>query len=268
MIMRFRPANIRLINRRSNLPRLLLALSSGKSKNNDNDKNNPTYSAGLTGSLHIRANIIRSLVKALGSSAQIRRARFEFRLDKSGAASDDSGVANAKAREYLEKKRGDLLIWGQVLAVSPPILEIRFASAPHDSSNSKRFICDERLELPTEYGVHLGAAIAAMAYSYAAPVQSSGRFVTDTLISASEKLAKLVEEQTLRITDEERALLLYAYAVAEETIGYHREDNLRLSRAIKTYRKLSDIWTSRWVRRDAHRARQRVHHKHLIVQHG
>ncbi len=35
MIMRFRPANIRLINRRSNLPRLLLALSSG---NNDNNK--------------------------------------------------------------------------------------------------------------------------------------------------------------------------------------------------------------------------------------
>ena len=54
MIMRFRPANIRLINRRSNLPRLLLALSSGKSKNNDNDRNNPIDSAGLTGSLHIR----------------------------------------------------------------------------------------------------------------------------------------------------------------------------------------------------------------------
>jgi hypothetical protein len=54
MIMRFRPANIRLINRRSNLPRLLLALSSGKSKNNDNNKNNPIDSAELTGSLHIR----------------------------------------------------------------------------------------------------------------------------------------------------------------------------------------------------------------------
>ncbi len=42
--MRFRPANIRLINRRPNLPRLLLALSSNNSnnKNNDNDKNNPT----------------------------------------------------------------------------------------------------------------------------------------------------------------------------------------------------------------------------------
>src|SRR5215467_12232472 len=51
MIMRFRPANIRLINRRSNLPRLLLALSS---KNNDKDKSNPTDSRILTRSLHIR----------------------------------------------------------------------------------------------------------------------------------------------------------------------------------------------------------------------
>ena len=54
-IMRFRPANIRLINRRSNLPRLLLALSSEDGKNNDNDKSNPTDVLELTGSLHIRA---------------------------------------------------------------------------------------------------------------------------------------------------------------------------------------------------------------------
>ena len=52
MIMRFRPANIRLINRRLKLPRLLLALSSRKRK--DNYKN-PTDFAVLTGSLHIRA---------------------------------------------------------------------------------------------------------------------------------------------------------------------------------------------------------------------
>ncbi len=47
--MRFRPANIRLINRRLNLPRLLLALSSTNGKSNDNDKINPTDSQGLTG---------------------------------------------------------------------------------------------------------------------------------------------------------------------------------------------------------------------------
>ena len=55
-IMRFRPANIRLINRRSNLPRLLLALFSINGKSNDNDKNNPTDVQRLTGSLHIRAD--------------------------------------------------------------------------------------------------------------------------------------------------------------------------------------------------------------------
>jgi hypothetical protein len=49
MIMRFRPANIRLINRRSNLPRLLLALSSKEETNNDNDKSNPTDVQRLTG---------------------------------------------------------------------------------------------------------------------------------------------------------------------------------------------------------------------------
>jgi hypothetical protein len=58
-IMRFRPANIRLINRRSNLPRLLLALSSKNGK--DNNKNNPTDEQELTGSLHIRAFSIHVL---------------------------------------------------------------------------------------------------------------------------------------------------------------------------------------------------------------
>jgi hypothetical protein len=51
MIMRFRPANIRLINRRQNLPRLLLALSSAKETNND--KSYPTNLQHLTWSLHI-----------------------------------------------------------------------------------------------------------------------------------------------------------------------------------------------------------------------
>ena len=71
MIMRFRPANIRLINRRSNLPRLLLALSSGKSKNNDNDKNNPIDSAGLTGSLHIRPTHSTNLRHSLNAKCRI-----------------------------------------------------------------------------------------------------------------------------------------------------------------------------------------------------
>jgi hypothetical protein len=53
MIMRLRHANIRLINRRSNLPRLLLDLPSENRKSNN--KNKPIDAQVLTGSLHIRA---------------------------------------------------------------------------------------------------------------------------------------------------------------------------------------------------------------------
>jgi hypothetical protein len=42
MIMRFQPANIRLINRRSSLPRLLLALPSKNDTSNRNGKNTAT----------------------------------------------------------------------------------------------------------------------------------------------------------------------------------------------------------------------------------
>jgi len=65
MIMRFRPANIRLINRRSLLPRLLLALSSRKDKNNCKD--NHTEFAALTRSLHIRAIHSSRFSRALAS---------------------------------------------------------------------------------------------------------------------------------------------------------------------------------------------------------
>jgi hypothetical protein len=46
-IMRFRPANIRLINRRSNLPRLLLALSSKKRQKQQQRQKQPQACAGV-----------------------------------------------------------------------------------------------------------------------------------------------------------------------------------------------------------------------------
>jgi len=58
--MRFRPANIRLINRRQNLPRLLLALSSQKETNNN--KTTPQIRSGLTGHsisvFHVQVGVI------------------------------------------------------------------------------------------------------------------------------------------------------------------------------------------------------------------
>src|SRR5215469_12514781 len=76
MIMRFRPANIRLINRRSKLPRLLLALYSEKGKGNY--KNKPTDHADLTRSLHIRATRSSSEAAPLGTpQVGTRRLRIQ-----------------------------------------------------------------------------------------------------------------------------------------------------------------------------------------------
>ena len=61
--MRFRPANIRLINRRPNLPRLLLPLSSTNDKSKDNNKNNPIDVHRLTGH-SISGNLCTSLQPA------------------------------------------------------------------------------------------------------------------------------------------------------------------------------------------------------------
>jgi hypothetical protein len=58
--MRFRSANIRLSNRRSNPPRLLLTPFFKNGKNNHNDKNNPTDVQASTGLLHICASPIQS----------------------------------------------------------------------------------------------------------------------------------------------------------------------------------------------------------------
>jgi hypothetical protein len=69
MTMRFRPANIRLINRRSNLPRLLLALSSINGKSND--KNNTTNVQGLTG--HSISGRLSGLIQRVLHSPAARR---------------------------------------------------------------------------------------------------------------------------------------------------------------------------------------------------
>src|SRR5271155_5553110 len=76
MIMRFRPANIRLINRRSKLLRLLLALSSGKE--NSNHQNKPTDLTRLTRSLHIRPKHLSTGLDHSSCSPEAKLFNIEF----------------------------------------------------------------------------------------------------------------------------------------------------------------------------------------------
>ena len=95
--MRFRPANIRLINRRSNLPRLLLALCSINGKSKDNDKNNPTVVQELTGSLHISEGLLNKEVQFLSKPYTRRELarKIRFVLSEGSFPQKEEG-SNAK----------------------------------------------------------------------------------------------------------------------------------------------------------------------------
>ena len=87
--MRFRPANIRLINRRSKLLRLLLALSSGKE--NANHQNNPTDLAQLTRSLHIRPMCSSNHPDGSMSSASGRKTGYSEPWYQQNPSDDEPG---------------------------------------------------------------------------------------------------------------------------------------------------------------------------------
>jgi hypothetical protein len=70
--MRFRPANIRLINRRSNLPPTAAGPVLEQRQKQQRRQNNPMGAQELTGSLHIRA--LSGLILRTGIVCQIDRA--------------------------------------------------------------------------------------------------------------------------------------------------------------------------------------------------
>ena len=190
-----------------------------------------------------RTNIIRSLERELGKSAEILRARIELRSEESGNAADDAVSADRKAQRYLSKNKGDLMIWGQVMSGPPEVVELRFASPAHNSSQQRRFSYDDKFELAADIGPGLGEILAALAVVYAIPVQRFGQFVADVLLPIAKKLEVLVSSIPKSMRPEDRALLIYSYAKIEEVIGDQTGNNASLTRAINAYRRLSEIWT-------------------------
>ena len=190
-----------------------------------------------------RTNVVRSLKRELGDLVQILRAGIELKAEESGNPADDAAAANRRAQRYLRKKGGDLLIWGRVIKGAIGVIELRFSSAAHDSSDEKRFRYDAKQDLTEDFGEEFNAALAAVAASSATPAQKIGQFVGNVLIPSADKIAKILESPLKAFREEDRARLLYSYAIAEETIGSQRGDKSRLNEAAQAYQRLLAIWT-------------------------
>lgn len=106
-----------------------------------------------------RTNIIRTLERELGEPVQILRAGIELRTDEAGEAENDASAASRRGRKYLRKRKGDLLIWGQLLAGPPIVIEMCFTSPVHDGADSMRFNYDQKFLLAEDFGQELGVAL-------------------------------------------------------------------------------------------------------------
>ena len=77
-------------------------------------------------------------------------------------------AAEKKGRDWLTKKHGDVLIWGEV-ADKNKVLRLRFVT-PRDGGAAKPYSLNEKLELPVDFGSDLGAVLAAQAVTAISPV--------------------------------------------------------------------------------------------------
>jgi tetratricopeptide (TPR) repeat protein len=184
-----------------------------------------------------RNHILLSLRRELGDSVQVLRAGIGLHAEEMGNPEDDAHIANRKGQKYLNqgKHKGDLLIWGQILA-EKKLVELRFTSRAHDAAEQKRFAFDEKMLLAPDFGPELATALAAIAAQLALPAFNPGNFVADVLIPVAEKLGNIIANLPTAMTPEQRGLLLLSYAVAERSIGEQSGNSDALLRAISAYR--------------------------------
>lgn len=184
-----------------------------------------------------RTNIIRSLQREMSDPIQILRSGMELRSDESGDPSEDATSAIRKARKYLSDKKADLMIWGQVLAGPPQVIELHFTSSAQEGADEARFSYDEKFRLAGDFGQELAIALAAAGAQQALPALNSGIYVADVLVPIAQKLGELSASPPAAMGPAERGLLLHSYALTEQAIGEERGDSDALERATKAFRK-------------------------------
>jgi hypothetical protein len=105
-----------------------------------------------------RTNVIVSLRDELHQEVDVLRAGVQLDLKETGTANEDFNEADKKARDILEKRGGDLLIWGKVLKANQVVLWLYFSTRTLKVPANKRLKLDDLQQVP-----ELPKALAAVA---------------------------------------------------------------------------------------------------------
>ncbi len=164
-----------------------------------------------------------------------------------GDAEAQRTAAETKGRSWLSRLKGDVLIYGEV-AAEDKVLELRVVAAGRDTSGGDRYPLDSKLTLPQNFNNELGAAVAAVALTAAAPVANDeGHYLVPLLKPIAAKLERLNRHMPLSLPKSVRAQVSVAYAMALQSIGEQSGDSETLRKAIAAYREALNEYTRKRV---------------------
>lgn len=173
---------------------------------------------------------------------------LRVRLVKQGLESDPSlppdqrfRVLAESARQWLLKKQGDLLIWGEIPAPETT-LHLRFVSAAEDKTDRPgTFTPGTVLTLPVEFPPEFGNVLAAVALAATIPANDEKTAaLTQLLPEALEGAMPLVKDLPPELVSRERAAIQLCFGNALATVAVRGNSAELYQVAAQTYRSALD----------------------------
>ena len=167
-------------------------------------------------------------------------------VEASGAADEWQPPMQERAREILNEWNADVAIVGSTRSSNEGIkLSLWFVSRAGTDTLGRQEPYALTVPLPEEFREDLGAQVAAVALSAAAPAadtEARGQVLTDGLEAVVKRIGNLLASSTIT-APERRAALHVAHGNALQTLGEREDGTERLEQAVTAYNAALEVYT-------------------------
>src|ERR1700676_332655 len=169
----------------------------------------------LNGSL--RETIRETIRRELGDAIEIVSWPTSLVIDD-GHEQDSEQGAYLKAQSWLTSKNCDLLVWGRIKGTN--VVSLRFTLANIGSVRAETYKLTETFDLPIEFLVRLGSALAVRILSMTLPAaKESGKYLVPAMREIASRLEPLIQHPNATLNKSALGALFESYALARKTIG-------------------------------------------------
>ena len=176
-----------------------------------------------------------SLQDQFGDAVDVFRLPDSIAVDQLGSLAERQSAAAAKGRALLQKRGGDVLVWGRA-EPHEKLVELGILAAGRETA-PQRYALDGMLRLPEDFGKNLAPALAAAVATASAPAFDSGKYVADVLTPLAARLEGLISAPPAALRGGTWGTVLFFYATVESRIGEQSGNNAALVRGVSAYRK-------------------------------